>query len=236
MEKKNDLPIYELRIEENDESLVEVNFVSLVENPAIGRSFLAFQEDNESPIIQCANCNHNWKMSDGGKSIYKCHMCGFDNTPQKFAIQDEDERIISGPLMLADSPIYRNDERGEYYVTFSKDTIKQIAQKFFRKGYQNNVNLMHDDGQMLTGLTMFESFITDKNRGIKPMDSFADVPDGSWFGSFKVDNAGAWDLVKDGKVKGFSIEGVFNYRRQENIDEKTEKLWSQILEILKNVD
>jgi hypothetical protein len=202
MEKKNDLPIYELRIEENDESLVEVNFVSLVENPAIGRSFLAFA--NQQKV--------------------------------NFAIQDEDERIISGPLMLADSPIYRNDERGEYYVTFSKDTIKQIAQKFFRKGYQNNVNLMHDDGQMLTGLTMFESFITDKNRGIKPMDSFADVPDGSWFGSFKVDNAGAWDLIKDNKVKGFSIEGVFNYRRQENIDEKTEKLWSQILEILKNVD
>jgi hypothetical protein len=138
--------------------------------------------------------------------------------------------------MLADSPIYRNDERGEYYVTFSKDTIKQIAQKFFRKGYQNNVNLMHDDGQMLTGLTMFESFITDEKRGIKPMSAFADVPDGSWFGSFKVDNEGAWDMIKDGKVKGFSIEGVFNYRRQENIDEKTEKLWSQILDILKKVD
>jgi hypothetical protein len=203
MEKETKLPIYELRIEENDESIVEVDFVSLVDRPAIGRQFLAFAEDVKI---------------------------------QKFAIQDEDEKIISGPLMLADSPIYRSDDRGEYYVTFTKDTIKQIAQKFFRKGYQNNVNLMHDDGQMLTGLTMFESFITDEKRGIKPMAAFADVPDGSWFGSFKVDNDGAWNMIKDGKVKGFSIEGVFNYRRQENIDEKTEKLWSQILDILKKVD
>lgn len=200
MEKE--LPIYELRIDENDDSTVEVDFVALVDRPAIGRSFLAFNE----------------------------------NDRQTFAIQDEEQRIISGPLMLADSPIYRNDDRGEYYVTFTKDTIKQIAQKFFRKGYQNNVNLMHDDGEMLVGLTMFESFITDEKRGIKPMAAFADVPDGSWFGSFKVDNDGAWEMIKDGKVKGFSIEGVFNYKRQETIDEKSEKLWSQILDILNRMN
>lgn len=200
MEK--DLPIYELRIDENDDSTVEVDFVALVDRPAIGRSFLAFNDQHR----------------------------------QTFAIQDEEQRIISGPLMLADSPIYRNDDRGEYYVTFTKDTIKQIAQKFFRKGYQNNVNLMHDDGEMLVGLTMFESFITDEKRGIKPMAAFADVPDGSWFGSFKVDNDGAWNMIKDGKVKGFSIEGVFNYKRQETIDEKSEKLWSQILDILNRMD
>jgi hypothetical protein len=200
MEKE--LPIYELRIDENDDSTVEVDFVALVDRPAIGRSFLAFNENNR----------------------------------QTFAIQDEEQRIISGPLMLADSPIYRNDDRGEYYVTFTKDTIKQIAQKFFRKGYQNNVNLMHDDGEMLVGLTMFESFITDEKRGIKPMAAFADVPDGSWFGSFKVDNDGAWNMIKDGKVKGFSIEGVFNYKRQETIDEKSEKLWSQILDILNRMN
>lgn len=200
MEK--DLPIYELRIDENDDSTVEVDFVALVDRPAIGRSFLAFNDQHR----------------------------------QTFAIQDEEQRIISGPLMLADSPIYRNDDRGEYYVTFTKDTIKQIAQKFFRKGYQNNVNLMHDDGEMLVGLTMFESFITDEKRGIKPMAAFADVPDGSWFGSFKVDNDGAWNMIKDGKVKGFSIEGVFNYRKAKSIDEKSEKLWSQILEILNRMD
>jgi hypothetical protein len=95
---------------------------------------------------------------------------------------------------------------------------------------------MHDDGEMLTGLTMFESFITDEKRGIRPMKAFADVPDGSWFGSFKVDNDGAWQMIKDGKVKGFSIEGVFNYKRHESIDEKSAKLWSQIIDILKTVD
>ena len=296
MEKE--LPIYELRIDENDDSSVEVDFVALVDRPAIGRSFLAFGEDsfNDYPEAAVENAKRalKWAEENGwgdcGEATGKIRanqianrenisretlgrISGFrrhqqnKDVPygegcgklmwdawggdemidwaerklkqlerQQFAIQDEEQRIISGPLMLADSPIYRNDDRGEYYVTFTKDTIKQIAQKFFRKGYQNNVNLMHDDGEMLVGLTMFESFISDEKRGIKPMAAFADVPDGSWFGSFKVDNDGAWNLIKDGKVKGFSIEGVFNYRKAESIDEKSEKLWSQILEILNRMD
>lgn len=153
---------------------------------------------------------------------------------RNFAIQDEEERIISGPLMLANKPIFRMDSFGEYYVYFSADTIKKIAQKFFRKAYQNNVNLMHDDGQQLSGLTMFESWITDEKRGILPMKGFEDVPDGSWFGSFKVENDEVWQMVKDGKVKGFSVEGVFNYIRENDTTDAEQKM-REIIDILNAV-
>ncbi len=106
------LPIYKLEISPNIDNEMEVDFVALVDRPAIEKSFLAFNENTERIA---------------------------------FAIQSEDEKIITGALMLADKPIYRNDENGEYYVVFTKDTIKQIAQKFFAKGYQSNVNLMHPD-------------------------------------------------------------------------------------------
>jgi hypothetical protein len=157
---------------------------------------------------------------------------------KSFAIQDEDEQIITGALMLADKPIYRNDENGEYYVIFSKDTIKKIAQKFFTKGYQSNVNLMHDSGQRLDGLTMFESWITDEKRGIQAMKGFEDVPDGSWFGSFKVNNPEVWQMVKDGKVKGFSVEGLFQMKptEKQDINKVAENMWSQIQEILSQVE
>ena len=148
---------------------------------------------------------------------------------QSFAIQDEEERIITGPLMLADTPIYRNDGNGEYYVVFTKDTIKKIAQKYFKKGYQNNVNLQHDSGQVKDGITMFESWIVDEKRGIKPMKGFEDVNDGSWFGSFKVENDDVWQMVKDGKVKGFSVEGIFNYVKDKS---KEEKMMEDIIDIL----
>jgi len=150
-----------------------------------------------------------------------------------FAIQDEDQQIISGPLMLADTPIYRNDHNGEYYVVFTKETIKKIAQRYFKKGYQANVNLMHDSGQSVEGVTMFESFISDKVRGIHPMKGFEDVPDGSWFGSFKVDNPEVWAEIKAGNVRGFSVEGQFNYRKTG--DKKIEQLWENVLKVLSMV-
>ena len=152
---------------------------------------------------------------------------------QNFAIQDEDERIISGPLMLADTPIYRNDDNGEYYVVFTKETIKKIAQRFFKKGYQSNVNLMHEQGNLTEGMTMFESWIKDDKRGIKAMKGFEDVPDGSWFGSFKVDNDEVWQMVKDGKVRGFSVEGQFNYRKTG--DKRIEQLWENVLSVLAQI-
>ena len=133
---------------------------------------------------------------------------------EKFQIVSETEHIISGPLMLANQLIYRNSEKfGEHNVMFTADTIKQIAIKFAKKGYQRNVNLMHEEALQVEGVTMFESFIVDKKRGIMPMKGFEDVQDGSWFGSFYVENPQVWQAVKEGKLKGFSVEGMFDYKQ-----------------------
>jgi hypothetical protein len=61
---------------------------------------------------------------------------------------------------------------------------------------------------------MFESFISDKERGIMPMKGFEDAPNGSWFVSMLVENEAVWAKVKDGLINGFSIEGIFNYTPQ----------------------
>jgi hypothetical protein len=201
--KEKMLPVYKMDIVSDENSDLEVDWIALVDKPAIEKNFMAFNE-------------HEQKMA--------------------FAIQ-EDEQIITGALMLADKIIYRHDENGEYYVQFGKDTIKKIAQKFFTKGYQSNVNLMHDSGQRLDGLTMFESWITDEKRGVKAMKGFEDVPEGSWFGSFKVNNPDVWQMVKEGKVKGFSVEGLFQMKptEKQDINKVAENMWSQIQDILSQV-
>ena len=153
-----------------------------------------------------------------------------------FQVISEDEHIISGPLMLADMPIYRNNEKfGEHYVTFSADTIKQIAIKFAKKKYQNNVNLMHDPTMIVEGCTMFESFIVDKNRGIMPMKGFEDVNDGSWFGSFYVENPEVWDNIKNGALKGFSVEGLFDYNEPVKTLTYEEQALKNIFELLNTI-
>ena len=193
-----ELPLYMLEISDDLNDDAEVQFVSLVDRPAIQKNWNAFKNE------------------------------------QKFQIISEDKRIISGCAMLADTPIFRSDVTfGDYYVAFSKDTITKIVQKYFKKGYQNNVNLMHDPNQIETGVTMFESFISDKSRGIEPMKGFEDAPDGSWFVSMLVENDEVWDKVKQGMVNGFSIEGIFNYAP---LVSKEQQVMNEIYKILEEVD
>ena len=47
---------------------------------------------------------------------------------QLFSLSDTSEHLITGCLMKADTPIYRNDNGYEYYIVLSKETIKTMAQ------------------------------------------------------------------------------------------------------------
>lgn len=241
------LPIYELKIQEELQDDAEVSFIALVDKPAIQRDFVAFSQDFIQPskgegkdafLPRCIS----YVINEGKETEQAVAICNSlwdqhfsDNMPKlNFAIQDEDKHIISGPLMLADKPIYRNNKKfGEHYVTFSAETIKDIAIKFSKKGYQGNVNLMHDQDMRLDGLIMFESFIVDKERGILPMKGFEDAKDGSWFGSFYVENEQAWKLIKDGKVKGFSVEGYFEYPVENKELSYAEQKLAELAELLK---
>lgn len=136
-----------------------------------------------------------------------------------FAI-DNDKRIISGPAMVADVPIYRKDEGGEYNVFFSAATIKEIALKFAKKGYAKKLNLFHDPALPADGVAIFNSFVSDKSMGILPMAGFEDLPDGSWFISAKVENEDIWKRIKAGEVRGFSVEGNFSFDRSEQSGQK----------------
>lgn len=178
------LPVYEMVINENPESDVEVSFVALVDKPAIENNFLAFKD-----------------------------------LSLNFAV-DPERRIISGPAMVADTLIYRRDDNGEYNVFFSKNTIEDIALKFFKKDYQKNLNLFHDQSLALTGVTIFESFVSDSSRGVQPMKGFDKLPDGTWFISAKIENEDVWNKIKDGTVKGFSVEGIFSYVKKPKTDEQ----------------
>lgn len=148
----------------------------------------------------------------------------------KFEVLNEDQHIVTGPLMIPEQLIYRASEKfGEHYVKFSAETIKAISIKFAKKGFQKNVNIMHDENMQVDGLTMFESFISNTARGIKPMAAFSDLPEGTWFGSFYVENKDVWELIKSGKVKGFSVEGMFDYEKPLSADEQKLRKLAQIL-------
>lgn len=125
-----------------------------------------------------------------------------------FAVVNNEERIVVGPAMIPDLPIYRRDETGEYYVFFDRKTIETIALKFYAKGFQQSANEMHM--KPIEGVTFFQSWIADESKGIPKMKQFEDLPDGTWFLGAKVNNDETWQKVKDGTFRGFSVEGMFD--------------------------
>lgn len=138
----------------------------------------------------------------------------------KFQVLSETDHVIVGPLMVPDQLIYRaSDKFGEHYVKFSAETIKAIAIKFAKKGYQNNVNEMHDLKKQVEGVTMFGAFITNEKWGVRPIEAFSDLPDGTWFGIYKVENEKVWGKITSGEFQGFSVEGLFDYVKPVNNDE-----------------
>ncbi len=84
---------------------------------------------------------------------------------------------------------------------------------------------MHQDNLKANGVYMIESFIIDSTRGISTPKGFETLSEGSWFGSFKVDNDIIWnDFIKTGTFKGFSVEGFFNNQEAEFSAEEVEKI------------
>lgn len=192
------MELLELIINEEDES--GVDFIALVDAPAVEKLWMAFNKQKEVDF--------------------------------QFKIQDVDKRIVSGFFMIADLPIMRANEKGEkFYVVFKKDTINKIVNKFFKHGYSNNINIMHNKNDEAEGVYVIESLIIDKERGINTPQGFDEVPDGSWWGSMRVENDELWTKIKSGVFNGFSVEGLFG---QDNGRELKEKIITRIRDVIKN--
>lgn len=153
------------------------------------------------------------------------------------AVSNEEKRIARGVLLRADFPIYRNDRQaGEYYVVFTRETIRKIAERFLAESRQGYVNRMHLPDSDVEGVELVQLFIKDTAAGINPT-GFEDVEDGSLFGEYHVVNEGIWAAIKAGTYRGFSIEGLFTMTPQHlstinNTMSKMEKFKARLAKLL----
>ena len=126
----------------------------------------------------------------------------------KFAEIDKDQQILIGPVLIPNKPIYRREGENEYYIYFTKETVKKASELFLMKGKQNNSTYEHFE--KINGLSMVESWIVEDSEKDKSAIYGMNLPVGTWAGTIKVNNEDIWNnFVKTGKVKGFSIEGYF---------------------------
>ncbi len=119
---------------------------------------------------------------------------------------------LAGPLMVPDKLIPRFDEEGEkYYVFFDSAGIKKLSYKLMENKLIDSVNIEHDPDRKVADLTLVESWLVADEKNDKSNSYGYNLPKGSWFGVYKVNNEEIWDkYIKTGAVKGFSVEGIFN--------------------------
>ena len=162
-----------------------------------------------------------------------------DEEPVKmeFKAIDAERRILLGPALIPNKPIYRVDEATgeEYYVFFSQETIQRAAEMYMVKARQSEANLEHSTP--IEGTTVVESWIVEDQE--KDKSALYGMPQkvGTWMVAMKVYNDDVWNnQVKEGKVKGFSIEGWFKPKptqMQLSKEQPDEQLFQTIMDLVK---
>jgi len=131
----------------------------------------------------------------------------------KLAEINKEKRILMGPLLIPNKPIYRRKGEEEYYIYFSKSTVEKASQLYLMNGNQSKATLEHQHS--INGLTLVESWLVEDEVHDKSRKYGLNMPIGTWMGAVKVNNDEIWnDFVKTGRVKGFSIEGYFADRME----------------------
>ena len=150
---------------------------------------------------------------------------------QKYSIQDEEQHLLTGPIMLCQTPIYRRTPDGyEFNIIYTKETIKVMAEKMLSDMSHNNIDIQHDGEILDKGkVSLVELYIVDKEKGIDP--KFIDVPDYSLMATYKVHDDSLWQECKNGKLHGFSLAGYFSI---EHIKKENFRKTHTMLEAIKN--
>ena len=158
-----------------------------------------------------------------------------DKRLMTYNVESDEKRQVFGLVMAADMPIYRRDDNGfEYYITYSKETIALMAEKYLKMSLQNNVDTQHSF-ELEDGIFMNQLFVKDTEKGVSPK-GYEDYKDGSLFAQFHIANDSVWEEVKKGTYKGFSLAGVFNVEPKEddknnNKEEKKDNSFMKIKSI-----
>jgi hypothetical protein len=157
-----------------------------------------------------------------------------ENEKMTFAVASEDKMIIVGAAMIPNKMIHRYDMFGnKYYVYFSKDSIRKMANRFLKQKRTDETSIEHNGLKLGSDkVYITESWISEDPAKDKSSIYGFDLPAGTWFVQMKVDDPKVWELVKENNLSGFSVEGLF---KEKAVFSKQEGQINQIKQLLKSI-
>ena len=151
-----------------------------------------------------------------------------------FAKVDEEKRTIISPALIPNKQIFRYNPNtdSEYYVYFSPETVRKSSELYLKHNNHHKATYEHQD--RVSGVLTTESWIIEDPKMDKSRLFGYDLPKGTWMVSMKINNDELWSKVKDGSLRGLSIEGYFT-DKMEKMSEKIptdEEILSALNEII----
>jgi hypothetical protein len=153
-------------------------------------------------------------------AVHLSRMTFSELKSKQYCFLNEEQGIVASPIMIPDILIPRQltDENGKwngkdyFYGFFSKETIKKLSEKFMKNLRLNNADVEHRDTDT-RDVTLIESWIIEDPVHDKSAIYNFNLPVGTWFGIFKINDEKLKSEYKAGLVKGVSISGFFDTKR-----------------------
>lgn len=181
MAKTYNIPIFDISVDEDGMGLFGLSFV---DNPAIQIEM------------------HTFKAEEAQKVFFASH----------------EKREVVSPVIIPNQLIIREAMGIPYYMRANEETIRKMYEKYMLSGNWNNFTYMHEnvsadmeeralDGIYLQRLWIIED---EKNDDACTKYGFTDLPKGTLMMKCKVNNRQIWNEIKEGKLRGISLEAFFS--------------------------
>ena len=201
-----------------------------------------YEEIKETKIVELVIDESNESLAIDAISLVSApaieenmvYMSKAKNNLTLAKIDSEKQEIIS-PALIPLKNIYRYDADtdSDYYVYFSKDTVKRCAYSYLKNNNHHKATYQHED--RVSGVLTVESWIIEDTKLDKSTLYGYSLPAGTWMVKMSITNPDLWEKVKTGDVKGLSIEGFFTskYESMQKQQPTNEEILSALNEIIK---
>ena len=149
---------------------------------------------------------------------------------------DEEKRMLVSPALIPNKQIFRYDPNtdSEYYVYFSPETVRKASELYLKHNNHHKASYEHQD--RVSGVLTIESWIKEGDMDKSKLYGY-DLPNGTWFVKMKINNDELWQKVKDGELRGLSIEGYFTDKMEKMSEREptTHEILTALNEIISKI-
>ena len=159
---------------------------------------------------------------------------GKEKTNLTFAKIDEEKRMLVSPALIPNKQIFRHDPNtnSDFYVYFSKETVRISSERYLEYNNHHKATYQHEED--VSGVLTVESWIIEDTKKDKSTLYGFSLPVGTWMVKLKITNDEMWSKIKDGELKGLSIEGYFidKMEKMAKIQPTNEEIKTALKELL----